>query len=300
MVIKVMTAIFEVTGGIGKHISFSGVVNAYKEQYPDEEIVVVCAWPEIFLHNPNVNKVFSLGSTPYFYRDYIYGKECKIFAQEPYKQTSHITKTKSLIDTWCDLVGIDSKNAKPSLHLTQKELEVSKNLFQKGKKPVLLFQPFGGAGQQFQPAKYSWSRDIHPSIAQELVNRLSSEYDIIHICYDHHPVLNNCIRFDQQISKNALFGFLTLSDKRLLIDSSLQHASNALGLKSTVQWVVTDPKVFGYDLHDNITPDETYPLGGIDSYLYDYNFTGSIHECPYGSCNDIFDVDKIIESVKYQ
>lgn len=293
-----MTSIFHIEGGIGKHIAATGVINAYKKQNPEEEIIVVCAWVEIFIHNPNISKVFAIGNTPYFYRDYIHDKDCKIFAQEPYKQTSHITKSKPLIDTWCDLIGIDPVSSEPTLHLTQKEMEVSRQLFTRGDKPVLLFQPFGGAGQHSQPAKYSWSRDIHPSVAQKLVDILSHKFDIIHVCYDHHPILNNCLRLDQQISKNALFGLLLLADKRLLIDSSLQHAAKALNLPSVVQWIVTDPDVFGYDLHTNLKPKTSYPLGGIDSYLYDYNFGGSIHECPYASCDDIFDIQAIVNAVQ--
>lgn len=294
-----MTAIFEVTGGIGKHVAFTGVINAYNRQNPDDEIIVVCAWPEVFIHNPKVSRVYVIGNTPYFYRDHIYGKDVKVFAQEPYKQTSHILKTKSLIDTWCDLVGIESINSEPELFLTQKELEVSSNLLPpRSGKPLLLFQPFGGAGQQFQPAKYSWARDIHPDVAQYLVNELSKDHDVVHVCYEHHPVLNNCLRLDKPISKNSLFGLLQLSDKRLFIDSSLQHAAYALGLKSTVQWVVTDPKVFGYNFHNNITPEIEYPLGGINSYLYDYNFVGEIHECPYNNYLEIFAPDQIINSVR--
>ena len=297
-----MTAIFEVTGGIGKHIAFTGVLESYKFQNPDEEIIVVCAWPEVFIHNPIVSRVYVIGNTPYFYRDHIYGKEVKVFAHEPYKQTSHILKEKHLIETWCELIGVESFNSDPKLYLTQKEQEVTGNILpaRTSDKPRLLFQPFGGPGQQHQPAKYSWARDFHPIVAQHLVNELANEYDIIHVCYDHHPVLNNCFRFDQTVSKNSLFGLLQLVEKRLLVDSSLQHAAKALGLKSTVQWVVTDPNVFGYDLHDNIGPKTEYPLGGINSYLHDYNFVGEIHECPYKDFTEIFDVEKILNSVRNQ
>jgi hypothetical protein len=296
-----MTAIFEVTGGIGKHVAFSGVVNAYKDQNPDEEIIVVCAWPEVFIHNPNVSRVYMIGNTPYFYRDHIYEKEVKVFAQEPYKQNTHILKEKSLIDSWCDLVGIEFMNSDPKLYITQKEFEAGANLLPpRTNKPLLFFQPFGGAGQQFQPAKYSWARDFHPVVAQKLVNELSIDHDVVYICYPHHPELTNCFRFDQQISKNSLFGMLRLSDKRLFVDSSLQHAAKALGLKSTVQWVVTSPIVFGYDLHDNILPIKEYPLGGINSYLYDYNFVGEIHECPYMDPTEIFNIPQILNSVRNQ
>ena len=36
------------------------------------------------------------------------------------------------------------------------------------------------------------------------------------------------------------------------MDSFAQHLAAAMGVKSTVCWVTTKPKVFGYKLHDNI------------------------------------------------
>ena len=86
-------------------------------------------------------------------------------------------------------------------------------------------------------------------------------------------------------------------DKRLFIDSSLQHASAALGKKSTVLWIATQPKIFGYKLHHNIGPKKEYLDGHIDSYLFDYNFTGTIYECPYKSTDELHDVNAIIQSV---
>jgi hypothetical protein len=49
-----------------------------------------------------------------------------------------------------------------------------------------------------------------------------------------------------------LFSMLTVSSKRFLIDSSLQHAAVAINLPSVVFWVGTSPQVFGYDMHTNI------------------------------------------------
>lgn len=292
-----MTAIFEIKGGVGKHITATSVVHTYKKNHPDHDIIVVCAWPEVFIHNPNVSRVFKLGLTPYFYRDYIYDKECKVFAQEPYLQTSHILKEKHLIQSWCDLIGEPSDEILPHLFPNYRNMEQAKDIIGTPTKPVLIFQPFGGPGKTSQLWNYSWMRDIHPVLAQQLVDELSKSFHIIHICYDFHPILKNCVRLDQHLEKNTLFSLLGFSQKRLLIDSCLQHAAAALKLSSTVQWIATQPQIFGYDLHTNLPPKVSYPKGNIDSYLYDYNFIGQTHECPYSSPLDIFDGEALIKSI---
>lgn len=290
-------AVFHIEGGIGKHVAATAVIECYKKNNPDEQIIVVCAWPEVFLMNPFVSRVYRIGNTPYFYQDYIHNKDVKIFGQEPYKQTSHITKQKHLIETWCDMVGVNYENERPRLFFNFREIEIGGNYINKGTKPVLIFQPFGGPGKDHQAHPYSWTRDIHPSVAQELVNRLAPKYDIFHVCYEFHPVLQNCVRFDKIITKKVLFNILARSDARLFIDSSLQHAAAAMNLPSTVVWVATESRLFGYNVHQNIESETKHLQGTVDSYLYDYNFTGTIHECPYNHPSEIFNIDKIVSTL---
>ena len=87
------------------------------------------------------------------------------------------------------------------------------------------------------------------------------------------------------------------TDKRLFIDSSLQHAAAALGKTSTVLWIGTQPKIFGYGVHNNIGPKKEYLDGHIDSYLFDYNFTGTIYECPYKDPSELHDIDAIVKTM---
>ena len=84
-----------------------------------------------------------------------------------------------------------------------------------------------------------------------------------------------------------------MSEKRILIDSCLQHASAAMGIPSTVLWVGTSPITFGYDIHKNIIANLPNTVKLPDSYLFDYNFNGLTHECPLIDTN-IFDIDEII------
>lgn len=287
-------AVFEVQGGIGKHVAFTGVLDAYKKANPDRDIIVAAAWPETFLGNPDVYRVYKIGNTPYFYQDYIHDKDVKVYAQEPYRQTSHITKQSCLIESWCELVGVPYEHNQPKLFLNSPELESGRVMVDR---PILIFQPFGGPGKEHQPLAYSWMRDIYPGIAQEMVNVFSQKYHVIHVCYDFHPQLQNCQRFDQLVPKKTLFAMLMFSEKRVFIDSCLQHAAAALKQPSTVAWFATQPEVFGYDIHTNFAPKELLGTGTIDSYLYDYNFTGQPHECPFNDYTKLIDYNALVNSV---
>jgi hypothetical protein len=90
-----------------------------------------------------------------------------------------------------------------------------------------------------------------------------------------------------------------MSQKRLLIDSFVQHACAALNLPSTVCWVVNKPNVFGYAIHDNIEcMPFTRPYDYRHSYINPFNIIGDPVEFPYNHEGEIFDVDAIIKSLK--
>jgi ADP-heptose:LPS heptosyltransferase len=286
------TAIFHIEGGVGKNIVATSVIRCYKKQNPDVDVVVASAYPDIFQLNKNISRAYPIGNTPYFYQDYILNKDIEIFAHDPYKTTSHITKKRNIVESWCNMVGVEYDGKGPDLYLNFREREAARNLLPAGK-PIMLFQPFGGPINQHIP--YSWMRDIHPAIAQRIANHYAEKYNVVHICYPHHPVLNNVTRYDAQQNKKTLASFLEVSNKRILIDSSLQHMAAALNLPSTVFWVGTQPEIFGYELHENITPKITHPEGNIQSYLFDYSFNGVIHECPYSSLEEIFDITPVLQ-----
>lgn len=290
-----MATIFHIQGGSGKHVAGATVVHSFKKRYPNKDIIVVSAYPEIFEGSSDVARSYRIGNVPYFYRDYIYEKDVEIFGHDPYMTSTHISQQKNLIDSWCQLVGVD-RAFSYQLNINFREREFASRLLgNHANKKILLFQPFGGPPNSEMP--YSWTRDIHPGTAQQIANKLSEEYYIIHVCHPHHPQLDNVHRIDLSLQKRILFSFLPLADKRILIDSSLQHAAAAQGLPSTVVWVATHPKVFGYDIHTNVIPRSTFREGTSASYLYDYNFGGDVLECPYKHPEEIYSADDIISKL---
>ena len=104
----------------------------------------------------------------------------------------------------------------------------------------MVIQPNGGPqGQGFQ---YSWTRDIPEPTVNEIIQYYKEDYTIVHIKRED--------QYKYPDTLHALDGFrsiailLQLSKKRLLMDSFAQHLAAAMGVKSTVCWVTTKPKVY--------------------------------------------------------
>lgn len=289
-------SVFHIEGGLGKHILSTAVAKAIKNNFPDRRLIIVCAYPEIFVNLDFVFKVYRLGITPYFYQDFIENKDTLIFKHEPYFTTEHIHKKLPLIENWCKLYNLDYKGEKPQLEFNIRQQQFGINKW-KRERPILVIQTNGGP-LKGQNLPYSWSRDLPNFISQQIVNFFKEHYHIIQICREESQIILgvNEAHF-QEMSNMELLSLLLVSHKEILIDSSLQHASAALGKKSVVIWIATSPKIFGYGNHINIVanlPKIKLP----DSYLFDYDFTGKLHECPIKDWTNVLNVNEIIESLK--
>ena len=80
----------------------------------------------------------------------------------------------------------------------------------------------------------------------------------------------------------------------------MQHAAAALRKPSTVLWNGTSPKIFGYEMHDNICTQIPYEFKLPGSSLFDFDFNGVEQEYPFDDDQEIFDFDKVIESIDKQ
>jgi len=286
--------VWHIEGGLGKNIAATALIEDVNKRYPDRKLVMVVSYPEIFLNNPHIHRVYRVGMTSYFYDDYINGKDTIIFRHEPYFQSDHIMKKKHLIHNWCDLMNLEYKEQLPIFY---------PNAVQKGmvhafmrEKPILLIQTNGGALNSNM--SYSWTRDMPFYVAMAIAERYANSHHIIQVTRPNTPLIPGAEQFFHQMTNFEQFSMIAASDKRVLIDSSLQHASAAMGLRSTVLWIGTSPVNFGYNIHNNIVanpPKGTNKL--IDSYIFDYSFEGTPHECPYNDLTEMFNVNEIIKSI---
>jgi hypothetical protein len=285
--------VFQIQGGIGKCIAATAICAAIKKKYPEDDLIVISGYPEVFINNPNVKKTFAYSNLIYFYQDYIEKKEVKLFLHDPYHTTDYIKENKHILQIWCELLGLEYDNEKPEFYLTQREIDMFQRQVQVDK-PILLMQTNGGGDPN---RKYSWARDIPTAAVLPIIEEFSKDYAILHVRRDDQIGYQNTI----QLTNNLRFILCVslLSNKRLVMDSFMQHALAALQLPSVACWVVNKPKVWGYDLHTHIVANPfTHQPELRNSFLSKFNIGGEEMEFPYQNENEIFDVDAIIKALK--
>lgn len=291
-----MNIIFQINGGMGKSIFATAVCKAIKRQYPDSKLIVISGYPDVFLNLDYVDLAFNHGQESYFYEKYIHNQEIKVFANEPYLVTEHIMQKEHVIETWCKMFGIQYNGELPEVSLTERELQYYTNKYF-SEKPIMVIQTNGGAQQQ--EVKYSWARDIPQFVVKSIIQEFGNSYNIYHIRRDDQIGYENTIPVHE--SYKGIGVLIARSQKRLFIDSFCQHLASALKLKSTVLWIGNSPKVFGYSVHDNILANpETVKPDLRNAFYTKYNIAGALHEFPYRTETEIFNIDKVLESLHAQ
>jgi hypothetical protein len=289
-----MNIIFDISGGLGKNILSTAVLKAIKAQHPKAKVIVLTSYPDVFIGNPNVNKVIQHGTTSEIYNNYMKDKEAKVFITDPYTTSDYLTESKHLIEIWCNLFGIAYNGELPELFISKTEVEYFAPFYQL-EKPIMAIQPNGGPADQ--PLKYSWVRDIPTPIMNDVIQHYKKDYTIVHIKREDQLMYADTIGALDSFRSIAVL--LSLSERRLLIDSSAMHIATALNLPSIICWIGTSPKVFGYDMHGNIeanAPDKE--LNFENQYLQRMPLFEDISRCPYTELSSIFNSEDIIKSLK--
>ena len=291
-----MNVIFSIEGGLGKSIMGTAVLKAIKKQYNKANIIVVSSYPDVFIGNPNVNKVLTHETMGGVYEKYIMNKEAKVFVTDPYSTSDYITEEKHLIQIWCEMYGLKYDGEKPELFISNAEKQYFEQ-FYKLDKPIMVIQPHGGAINQ--PLKYSWTRDIPQPIMQDIINHYAKDYAILHIKREDQIMYENT--FQALDSFRSIAVLLSMSKKRLLIDSSAMHIATALNLPSVVTWVGTNPKIFGSDIHTNILANEPTKKPNLNHPHYSkYLLFQDVSTIPYNDLYEVFDIEKIVQSIDNQ
>ena len=291
-------SLFHVQGGFGKHIAATAVAKCIKNNHPSRELILTAVYTEIYQNLPFVDRVYQLGNTSYYYQTYVEDMDSLIFANEPYFTTDHVNKKLPLIQTWSKMYGLKYKGEMPQITFNHLQKKIAKDFWtnRANGKPIMVIQTNGGLLNEQRP--YLWARDMPIALAQKLVDHYEKDYHIFQITKPAGEVLDGVEVIKDPMSNMELVSILLQSEKRIFIDSCMQHAAAALKMPSVVFWNGTSPKVFGWDMHTNIQARKPAKFKLPNSVFFDFDFIGVEAEYPYvDEDEEIFDFDKIIEAV---
>jgi hypothetical protein len=283
-----MKILVNIEGGIGKNVAATGAVKVAKDA--GHEVDVLTAWPQVWIGNPNVNKVLDFGGLRYF-TDELKGYDKLIF-HDPYREQDFIQNKADLTATFNLLINGKAESVKPEIYLNKAENIKVRQILSSFEKPIMVFQTNGGHNQG-----YSWSRDLPLEETVDILNEFANDYELVHLRANGQLEING-VKHTADLNIRECLIVLQQSQKRLLIDSVYQHAAAAMGLKSTVVWVSTEVEKFGYDMHDNIKCNVGKLKHGERTDFIFGGLQDDPDKCPFADDQKILPNKKIIDSLK--
>lgn len=283
-----MKILLGIEGGAGKGIAATGAVRIATEL--GHQVDVITAWPQIWEGNPHVNRVYEWAKSEYLFEKV---KEYdKVVLNDPYRQSGFLLGNLDLTASYNYILNEIEDSVKPELWLNKAETIQVKELLADVKKPILVVQTNGG-----QANNYSWTRDLPLEEAVQVLNEFQEEYEIIHLRSANQPEITG-VKHTAELSIRQAIVVLSISKKRLLIDSVYQHAAAALDLDSVVLWVMTEESKFGHKQHINIQANQPELKNTDRLELLFKGLDASTDKCPFAAEQAIFDTAKIIKALK--
>jgi len=274
-------SVFHIEGGIGKNIVATNIVRAIKKAHPERNLIVVAPYPEVFVHNPNIYRVYKTGMCPYFYEDYIKDKDTIVFKHEPYNSNEVITRKSNLAKAWCGSLALEYDFNKPELYFNQIEEQNAQLLAQNysNNKPLVAVQINGGMGNVPKHINFNWFRDLPPRYVIPIIDKYKDKFTFVQVKSGNQIQLDNCTQLD--LTLRELFLLLSQCKTAIGIDSVTQHVMACFNKPSLVCWVGNSPIVYGYSMHTNVMSNLEFKHDNLESYLDPYPLQTQGHQCPH-------------------
>jgi hypothetical protein len=242
--------LYIVTGGLGKNVLFTSILDQLYEKHNDK-ICIEATYPNVFQNNPFVSSCINYNPNPIIsqgFKEHYQSYET-INGNEPY-HSDFLKKQKHLITSYQELNNIEIKSKLPILFWNDKLEKKLENTI-KSISPFIMLQFSGGStGQHYMS---NLIRDY--AYGQELINKIKTNYPNLNLLVFGHDNIEyeNTLKINFQLTEQY-FILAKYALTFISVDSALQHfASNErINKKGIVLWGETFPEQFGYEKNINL------------------------------------------------
>jgi len=293
---KKNSCVVQVEGGIGKNLALTSLIKKLKTLY--NSVYVFSPYPDLF--NGIATRSFPF-DVQYGYEDYFL-KADDIFYPEPYRQPDFRKHRIGICEAFFRCCNIDYNGEKPEIKFTAVELDLAKKI-KKDIGTFIIVQFHGGVSPYNDPRQPQPNINIvknYPTeLAEELVKKIREKYkcNVVNFAIPNENKINGTIEL--QMPYRSWFALLNESETFISIDSTLQHAGAAIKKHGYVLWGGTDPKMYGYEMHANITG-ECENIHCSRPYFVPSSdiVNNQVFDCPTKKCMKI-SPDKIMSKLKF-
>lgn len=201
------------------------------------KVVVVTNFPEVFLNQPNVYKIYSIGH-PYLWDDIV--KNRRLISPRVLESSSFYKDKKHFVEVYNQTINGSLRYERPTIHLTQQEINKGNRFIEQlrvaYKKPIVLIQPTAStnaiSGGDAEASNPQWFDGTHRSLFREVAIAIMDKIDAVFVVFSAHeiPGANKAVRPDvRTTSLRDWFAITKSVDAVVTVDSAMVHIAHAVG-----------------------------------------------------------------------
>lgn len=241
--------VIQVDGGIGRVICSVPAIEKLAKT-TQRKVIVITSYPDVFLKNPNVHKVYNL-NREYLWDDVI--RHGEFLYPEPYFNHLYYDQQHHLMQNFNFLIhGEAGKVERANIYLTEEEkawaLGFVADRKKEFKKKIVLLQCFGSS------ARLEENRVIDPthrSLNMTKVDQICKETNHLYINVSHIP-LNYSNVWQQDFTLRQLFALTSCCDFIVGIDSAVMHIGASFNKSGVIFFGSTYQANLSYPCFTNI------------------------------------------------
>jgi ADP-heptose:LPS heptosyltransferase len=252
-------SIFFVQGGAGDVLAHTPMIRYYRKEYPEDKIIVVSTYSQLWENNPNVDIVIPAKDVQNFYDEYVIGKKVRFFKKHFIYDAIMdwpAQKAKKLPDFICHLYNADYDEKPLDYFISAREKKVAEvfmGQYAGLNKPIVLLHCTGAIpsdGNMF--SKTNKLKDLDIKKVEQLVQKYSNKAIFIQIGLNGEPVVNGAIDALGMLMREAI-AIIPHAKSYIFIESLFAHCTNALQTTGIVVFQNTSPDFFGYANNHNVS-----------------------------------------------
>ena len=248
--------------GMGDVICSTVAFRCLRKKYPDIPIIAASVYPDIYENNPNITKIYKLGTLHDLYEKWIIPAKNigQVYNIKIYERPYQRLGTKCISHVMCDQVGADFDIDTPEIFLKNDEAEFGRDFCASYQKPVILIQCESARPPLQGDKKMINEKDMVGDWWDRFVAAGKDKYDFIQVgCAAEKSIPGVKTSLLGKTTVRQTFSIVKYASSFVCIDSLLGHAGAAVGKSGIVLFGRSRIKTLAHESNRNIIVRESCP-----------------------------------------